>query len=100
MFWQGNYRCKLGEIDLIMHDQDTIVFVEVRSRKQNRYGTALESVNRGKQQRLIRAAKYYLQKNKLTEQKPCRFDVVSVDNTHTLDELAIQWIPNAFTVNY
>jgi putative endonuclease len=89
-----NYRCKSGEIDLIMLDQKSLVFVEVRSRNNAEYGSALESVNYFKQQRLIRAAQHYLQKKRLSNRLPCRFDVVSVDSC-----AKVQWIQNAFTAN-
>ena len=50
-----NFRCRLGEIDLVMRDGDTLVFVEVRCRRDCGYGSALESVTAGKQRRLLRA---------------------------------------------
>ena len=91
---EANYRCKSGEIDLIMLDQKSLVFVEVRSRGSADYGSALESVNYFKQQRLIRAAKHYLQNKRLTDRLPCRFDVISVDR-----HAEVQWIQNAFIAN-
>lgn len=87
-----NYRCKSGEIDLIMQDKQSLVFVEVRSRNNTDFGSALESVTQTKQRRLIRAAQHYLQKQRLLDKLPCRFDVVSVDRTRD-----IKWIPNAFS---
>ncbi len=86
-----NYRCRVGEIDLIMRDSDTLVFVEVRYRTNPAYGSALESVTYAKQQRLIRAAQYYLQQKRLTEKVRCRFDVVVVQ-----PDSPIEWIKNAF----
>lgn len=71
-----NFRCRLGEIDLVMRDGDTLVFVEVRCRRDCGYGSALESVTAGKQARLIRAAAVYLQQHGDT--LPCRFDVVGI----------------------
>jgi putative endonuclease len=90
-----NYRCRAGEIDLIMRDQDVWVFVEVRYRTSHAFGTAIESVNYAKQKRLIRTAHYYLQGKQLAEKVPSRFDIVAlqscVDNS-----IKIEWIKNAF----
>ncbi len=100
---QKNYRCKVGEIDIVMTDRDSLVFVEVRSRKHKDYGSAFESVNRHKQQKLVRAAKHYLQANKLTDKIPCRFDVVSVSSlaldTKQNNGSQIEWITNAFSTS-
>ena len=71
-----NFRCRTGELDLIMRDGEQLVFVEVRSRRHARYGTPAESVTRTKQQRLLRAAAFYLQRQRLDP--PCRFDVVAI----------------------
>ncbi len=86
-----NYRCRLGEIDLIMQDEDTLVFVEVRQRSRSDFGGAAASVDSHKQKRLIRAAKYYLAK--LHRMPPCRFDVVLMDDDKGSHA---QWIRNAF----
>jgi len=86
-----NHRCRGGEIDLIMQDGDTLVFVEVRLRRNNSYGGALASVDRRKQQRLTIAAQHYLQVYPWTG--PCRFDVVALDASGKPD-----WIKNAFEV--
>lgn len=91
-FVEANYRCKPGEIDLIMKDNNTLVFVEVRSRNNTQYGTGSESVTMSKQQKIIRAAQHYLQSKNLTDRLACRFDVVSVTKTAGISE----WIPNAF----
>ena len=71
-----NFRCRWGELDLIMRDGEQLVFVEVRSRRHSRYGTPAESITRAKQQRLLRAAAFYLQYQQLD--LPCRFDVVAI----------------------
>jgi len=72
-----NYHCRGGEIDLIMRDGEQLVFVEVRYRSRSDYGTAAESVQQTKQQRLTLAALHYLQKSRYSG--PCRFDVVAID---------------------
>ena len=93
---ESNYRCRLGEIDLIMHDHDYIVFVEVRARASGEYGTAVQSVTYAKRQKLLRTATLYLQTKKLYDKQPCRFDVVSLDGAKP----QITWIKNAFGVNW
>lgn len=92
----ANYSCKVGEIDLIMQDGDTLVFVEVRYRAQDDYGSALESIDRRKQCKVIRAAKYYLLENNLWEKVPCRFDALVVQATPEKEN--IEWIRDAFWV--
>lgn len=85
-----NYRCKFGEIDLIAEEGDTLVFVEVRYRKNDYFGSALESVTVKKQRKIITTARYYLAEKKLGESRPIRFDVVGITENET------QWIKNAF----
>ena len=89
---QRNYRSRRGEIDLVLQDRDSLVFVEVRYRRQPRFGSGAESVDRHKQSRLIACAQHYLQTNPGMARQPCRFDVVSVSGS---DE-PIEWIRNAF----
>jgi putative endonuclease len=89
---ERNYRCKMGEIDIIMEDQRSLVFVEVRYRKQSAFGSAAESVTTSKQKKLIRAAYHYLEAHQRHNSR-CRFDVLAITgaaNEH------IEWIPNAF----
>ncbi|MCW8194351.1 YraN family protein [Proteobacteria bacterium 005FR1] len=88
---ERNYRCKGGEIDLIMADGSTCVFVEVRYRKQQRFGSPAETVDWGKQSKLRRAAEHFLQASGLTDKLPCRFDVISIAG-----DRSIEWIKNAF----
>lgn len=87
-----NFRCRTGELDLIMRDREQLVFVEVRSRGHTRYGTPAESVTHRKQQRLLRAAAFYLQRQRLD--LPCRFDVVAI--LHAEHEPRLEWIRDAF----
>jgi len=88
-FIECNYRCRAGEIDLIMQDKKSLVFVEVRYRSRTDFGDALESVNQAKQQRLIHAADHYLQSHH--KDVACRFDVVGISG----DKKPV-WIQNAF----
>lgn len=82
-----NFRCKGGEIDLILQQQDTLVFVEVRKRADTRFGGAAASITASKQKRLILAAQVFLQRYRIPP--ACRFDVVAVDGT------SLNWIKNA-----
>jgi putative endonuclease len=84
-----NFRCKHGELDLIMSDNKTLVIVEVRFRKTDKYGSAAESVTRSKQSRIIAAAQVYLAGQKTD--CPVRFDVIAISGTGKID-----WIKNAF----
>lgn len=86
-----NYRCKNGEIDLIMQQDNTLVFIEVRYRQSSRFGSAAESVTSSKQRKLLLTANHYLQKNGMD--RPCRFDVVGVGGKNQTE---IEWIQNAF----
>lgn len=89
---QRNYRSKRGEIDLILQDTDSLVFVEVRYRQQPGFGTAAESVDARKQSKLLACARHFLQANAGSADQPCRFDVVSVNGASN----EIDWIQNAF----
>jgi putative endonuclease len=90
----GSSGKQLGEIDLIMRTRDgALVFVEVRERGSAQFGGAAESVTRGKQARLIKAAQHYLQT--LPKLPACRFDVVAVTR-NARGEAALDWIENAF----
>ena len=89
---QRNYRSRRGEIDLVLQDQDSLVFVEVRYRRESRFGSGAESVDRRKQSKLIACAQHYLQTYPKTARQPCRFDVVSVGGSSG----SIEWIRNAF----
>lgn len=91
---QRNYRCKGGEIDLILQRQDLLIFVEVRYRLDQRYGGSLESIHKRKQQRIIQTARHYLQTHPLATQYRCRFDVVLVSGPPT--DPTLRWIPDAF----
>lgn len=88
-----NYRCRFGEIDLIMQDGDGLVFVEVRSRTRSDFGTPAETVGRAKQGRLRAAAEHYLQHTRGASRKPCRFDIVSIAGE---GDGGLRWLRDAF----
>lgn len=91
-----NYRCKQGELDLVMRDVDTVVFVEVRYRRRNQWGDAVETVDWRKQKRLIAAAHHYLLTHPHLANQPCRFDVVAATGDPA-DPTSYRWIREAFT---
>ena len=84
---ERNFRCKGGEIDLVMQHKESLVFVEVRVRADKRHGGAAASITAHKQRRLIIAAQTFLQRYR--EPPPCRFDVIAIDD----DEMT--WLVNA-----
>lgn len=85
-----NYYCRFGEIDLIMLDQDSLVFIEVRYRKNSDFGGAFASINNRKQRKIITTAKHYL--STLDNEPFCRFDAVAIDSKSTTPA----WIKDAF----
>ena len=94
----ANFRCRLGEIDLITQDpQGYLVFVEVRYRASERFCGALASVSTKKQTRLRRAAQTYLAANPRFHSRRCRFDVIAIsDSSDSKAENNINWIKSAF----
>ena len=87
-----NWLCKRGELDLVMLDGDTVVFVEVRYRQHAQWGGALASIDGRKRQKLILAAQHFLQQQTRWANHPCRFDVVTMDSTTP----RLNWLRNAF----
>ncbi len=88
---ESNYRYRFGEIDLIMREGDTVVFVEVRMRSSNRFGGAAASITAAKRLKLTRAARHYLAEHE--SDLPCRFDAILISGER---ENKIEWIRDAF----
>ena len=86
---EQNFSCRWGEIDLILRDQETLVFVEVRQRSSARFGGAAASVSAGKQAKLWRTAEVYLQR--IRRIPVCRFDLIAIDG----DQL--EWMRHILT---
>lgn len=82
-----NYRCRLGEIDLIAGDGDTLVFVEVRLRTSSAFGGAAASIGGANRARMTRAARHYLAT--LGREPACRFDALLLD---ALDPARVEWL--------
>ncbi|MDH3327008.1 MAG: YraN family protein [Gammaproteobacteria bacterium] len=85
-----NFSAKTGEIDLIALDNQVLIFVEVKYRKSALFGQPYETVTRSKQQKIIRTAQTFLQKNTKHTKKACRFDIISILNDD------ITWLKHAF----
>jgi putative endonuclease len=85
-----NYHCRFGEIDLIMTDANTLVFIEVRLRSNSQFGSAANSITPQKQKKLILTAQHYLQQH---GQSACRFDAILMSKNNLQ---SIEWIRNAF----
>ena len=85
-----NYRCRLGEIDLVARDGATTVFVEVRRRASGAFGGAAASITAAKRLKLARAARHYM--SRLDALPQCRFDAVLIEG----EPPRIEWIRNAF----
>ncbi len=91
---ERNFSVALGEIDLIMKDRHSLVFIEVRYRRNNNFGSGAETITPGKQRKLLATAACYLQRNPQQADRPARFDVVSMVMENS--RYSINWIRNAF----
>lgn len=91
-----NFACRTGEIDLIMLDQNTLVFIEVRFRSNPYFGSAISSIITKKQQKIRKTAAYYLQKHPRHNHRVCRFDVVAVSDNDVAPKKSLEWIKSAF----
>lgn len=85
-----NYHCRYGEIDLIMTEAKTLVFIEVRLRTNTQFANAATSITPQKQKKLILTAQHYLQAH---GEQLCRFDAVLMSRVNLQD---LEWIRNAF----
>ena len=90
---ERNFFAKVGEIDIIAIDNKTLIFVEVKFRKNKLYGGSSAAVTKSKQRKIIMASQIYLAKNTKYRKLPCRFDVICME-----PDLNIEWVKNAFLV--
>ncbi|HVT35382.1 MAG TPA: YraN family protein [Nevskiaceae bacterium] len=88
---ERNYRCRGGELDLVMRERDMLVIVEVRKRGNPNFGSAAESVTGRKQARIVHAAQSFLASHSEFAHCPVRFDVIALDAANR-----IEWLPGAF----
>jgi putative endonuclease len=89
------YRCRLGELDLVCADGNTLVIVEVRARRSDGLVSALASVDARKQRRIVRATRHLLMRHPAWCARPIRFDVVAIENIDR-SEPDVLWIKAAF----
>jgi putative endonuclease len=94
---EQNYRTKIGEIDIIARDKQTLVFVEVKARKSDRFGNPKWAVTPKKQRKISMIALYYLKLTKQSNVK-ARFDVVTISNEQ--DKPKVEIVKNAFELAY
>lgn len=94
-FLTANFYNRQGEIDLIMQDQQVLVFVEVKYRKNSQFGGAISAISTNKQEKIRQCATFYLQQQGLNEYNTaCRFDAVIIDGS--ISNPTINWLKNAF----
>ena len=93
-----NFSCKLGEIDLICMDGNSVVFIEVRFRSHPQFGSAAASITPAKRAKLWRCAQWFLRLYPSLARRTCRFDVLAFTADKDGGEDDVQWIKNAFTM--
>ena len=95
VFIDNNVHCRQGEIDLVMQEGQTFVFVEVKYRKNNHFGGAISAVSQAKQHKIKHCVAFFLHKTNLNEYNtPCRFDVIALDGD--INQPQVTWLKNAF----
>ncbi len=91
-----NFACPQGEVDLVMLDNETLVFVEVRFRASQAFGGALSSITPTKQQRIRKAAAQFVQRHKRHRHRHCRFDTITITPNDESWQNPLEWIKGAF----
>jgi putative endonuclease len=92
---ERGYRCRLGELDIVCLDDETLVIVEVRARANTERGSAVETVTARKQKKIVNATRHFLMRNPRWFDRALRFDVIAVDGIDT-DEPRLSWVKRAF----
>ena len=92
----SNYNCRYGELDLVMCDEEHLVVVELRYRRQTGFMKPAESITRAKRDRIARSTLHFMQRSAGYRNHPVRFDVISVSGP--LERLTMDWLPGAFTM--
>jgi len=93
-----NYQTRMGEIDIIAIDRNTLVFIEVRARNNRKFVSASGSIDWRKQRKVSRSAQWFLKQHPQWSGWACRFDVIAFEPTQSTPELALHWIRSAFTM--
>lgn len=91
---ERNFNCRFGELDLVLREGNVVVFLEVRYRKSQQFGGAMQSIGAQKRERLLKAASLFLQAHPELSRLACRFDVMAIAGTTQQPE--INWQRNAF----
>lgn len=95
VYVDNNVHCRQGEIDLIMKDNQTFVFVEVKYRKNNHFGGAISAISATKQKKIKHCVAFFLHNLNLNEYNtPCRFDVIALEGD--INKPEVTWLKNAF----
>lgn len=94
---EQNFRCKIGEIDVVAEKEGRILFIEVKTRRSDHFGLPEEAVHSIKQKKITRAAEWYLKQHKMTD-RPVGFEVLAIDWPSD-QEPVIRCIPNAFSLD-
>lgn len=92
-----NYRCRYGELDLIMRDGALLIVVEIRYRRRSVFGGPIESISPAKQRKIALTTQHFIRRHPAYRNDPVRFDVVGL--TGTLRAPDIRWLPGAFTMD-
>ncbi|MEH6516608.1 MAG: YraN family protein [Halioglobus sp.] len=92
-----NFRCKVGELDIVALDADVLVFVEVRARTRGRFASAAGSIDSHKRRRLVQTSQFFLLKHPRWSNYACRFDVIAFDPPQSSAGTEPHWIRSAFT---
>ncbi len=95
---QRNYKCKLGEIDIIAEQDRTVVFVEVKTRRTQEFGPPQYAITTAKKGQISRVALFYIKEKRLVEQT-CRFDVIAITFQPESRKPRIEHIENAFQLS-
>lgn len=95
---ERNFRVRQGEIDIIAIDEGHICFIEVKYRKDNRYGGPLAAISYAKKRQICKVSRFYLSFRKISEDNPIRYDVIAISSEQ--DATSIKWLKNAFDYTY
>ena len=93
-----NYYTRRGEVELIMTHKNSLIFIEVRYRKNNHFGSAEESITKSKQRKIVTSAKEYINRHKLWHMY-IQFDVVTLTHCQQQNSLQLNWLKSAFTAS-
>lgn len=95
--FQKNYRVRTGEIDLVMWHEEILVFVEVRARADEKFGTPIETITSAKRRKIVMTARHFLREKKISDEVRCRFDLVGIVVGRD-EEIKVEYVENAFFV--